>query len=151
MKFKFNDFIVYSEQKTVLLEEKIAAPQKIERGKTTNFEWENKTKEITIFDALDLLDKKEGEYYKVIDNLFDFIDFVEILKAHAGNKLDIEKEYKFNKFFAKFTQKDRKKYISIHFKNYSYKLYFDQFEAMTLAAKFSKILGRVEPWQEQEV
>ena len=129
MEFKFNNFIVYTKQKTVLLEEKIAAPQKIERGKTTNFEWENKTKEITIFDALDLLDKKEGEYYRVINDLFDFIDLVEILKAHAGNKLDIEKEYKFNKFFAKFAQKDRKKYISIHFKNYSYKLYFDQFEA----------------------
>jgi len=150
MVFKFNNFIVYTEQKTVLLEEKIAAPQKIERGKTTNFEWENKTKEITIFNGLNLVEKKDNNYYRVINDLFDFIDFVEILKAHAGNKLDIEKEYKFNKFFAKFTQKNGKKYISIHFKNYSYKLYFDQFEAMALAAKFSKILGRVEPWQEQE-
>ncbi len=151
MKFKIGDFIVLTNKKIEVLQDKIATPKEISSGKPSAYVWKHKTREFTAFSGLNLLEKKDGKYYRVISDLFDFIDLIEILKAFSSNKLDTSKEYKINdKFTATTAQKDGNISLSIHFKNYSYKLYLDKFECSSLAAKFSKVLQRCEAWQEQQ-
>jgi len=149
MKFKIGDFIVYTEKKTEELSEQIAVPTKLSSGKPSEYKWQYKTRDIMVFDGLNFLEKKDGKYYRVITDLFEFIDLIELLKAFTGNKLDTSKTYQIgDSFTAKTAQKDGNISLSIHFKNYSYKLYLDKFECASYAAKFGKILQRCEAWQE---
>lgn len=151
MRFKIGDFIVFTEKKTEQLNEQIAVPTNLNAGKPSEYKWQYKTRDVNVFWGLSLLEKKDGKYYQVIDDLFDFIDLVEILRAFNGNKLDTKKIYQISdKFTAQTAQKNGSMSLSIHFKNYSYTLYLDKFECSSLAAKFTKILQRCEPWQERE-
>jgi len=156
MKFKIDDFIIYLEKKKEILDENdlIAKPKKLSysQSKIELYELVPRTREFTVFSHLSFLEKEDGKYYSVISDLFVFIDLVEVLKACSAKKLQQEKEYSFSdKFTAKITQKDKNIYLKIHFKNYSNSLYLDKFECSSLAAKFSKILQKCEPWQESEV
>ena len=155
MRFDIGDFRVYTKKEVEELYETYLKPvikpdfdsQYIK--KSDKYIEVNKTREFTVFDGLNLLEKKDDKYYRVISDLFDFIDLIEILKAFAANKLDTEKIYNINnKFTAKVAQKDKKTSLSLHFKNYSYKLYLDKFECSSLAAKFSKILSKCEAFQD---
>lgn len=151
MQFNIGDFIVYTEKKTEELSEQIAVPTKLSSGKPSEYKWQYKTRDLTIFKRLNFLEKKDNKYYRVISDLFDFIDLIEILKAFTGNKLDTSKTYQIgDSFTAKTASKNGNMSLSIHFKNYSYKLYLDKFECSSLAAKFGKILQRCEAWQESE-
>jgi len=149
MQFDIGDFRVHTERKTEQLNDKIVVPTSLKSGKPSEYTWEYKTRDITVFDGLNLLEKKDNKYYRVISDLFDFIDLIEILKTFNGNKLDTGKEYQVNdSFTAKTASKDSKMSLKIHFKNYSYSLFLDKFECSSLAAKFGKILQRCEAWQE---
>lgn len=151
MKFKIGDFTVLTTKKEDILDTFIFIPTAIVDEKPGEYEQRYKTKEFTIFDGLNLLEKSDGKNYNVISDLFDFIDLIEVLKAFNGNKLDTDKEYQISdSFIAKTASAKGKMSLSIHFKNYSYKLYLDKFECSSLAAKFSKILQRCEVWQDQD-
>jgi hypothetical protein len=149
MQFDIGDFIIFTEKKTEQLEEQIAVPTSLKNGKPSEYKWQHKTRDLTVFSELIFLEKKDDKYYKVIDNLFDFIDLIELFKAFNSNKLDTDKDYKINdSFTAKTASKNNKISLKIHFKNFSYSLYLDKFECSSLAAKFGKILQRCEAWQE---
>jgi len=151
MRFYIDDFIVYTNKKAETLGEQIIVPTSIRSGKPSKYEWRDKTRDFTAFNSLSFLEKEEKKYYYVISDVFVFIDLIEVLKAFSGNKLNTEKEYNLsNKFTAKIAQKDGDITLKIHFKNYSNSLYLDKFECSSLAAKFSKILQKCEPWQKQE-
>ena len=152
MKFKINDFIVYTKKMQEELQETYLKPifNYSNSKKPDSYIEVPKKREFIVFNSLSLREKKDKKYYQVINDLFDFIDLIELLKAFSSKKLDVEKEYNINnKAAVKITQKDGKKYLSIHFTNYSYILYLDKFECTSYAAKFSKILSRCEAWQEQ--
>ena len=152
MQFKIGDFRFYTKKITEQSNEQIAIPTTIKFGKPTEYEMQYKTREITVFSALALLEKEDGKYYKVIDDVFELIDFIELLKAFIGNKLITKKTYKIgDSFTATTATKNGNMSLSILFTGYSSKLYLDKFECSSLAAKFSKILQRCEAWQEQEV
>ena len=149
MQFNIGDFRVYTEKKTELLSDKIAVPTKLNNGKPSEYTWEHKSRDLIVFDRLNLLEKDDGKYYKVIDNLFDFIDLIELLKGYISNKLETKKEYSINDHFtAEVVSHDGKTRLKIHFKNYSYSLFLDKFECSSLAAKFGKILQRCEAWED---
>ena len=152
MTFEFNDFRVYTTNAQEQLEETYFKPYFSKYGsKPEGYKETHKVREFTVFDGLNFKEESDKKFYRVIDDIFDFIDLIEILKAFTGNKLDIEKTYNpNNKFTAKIVQKNQKISLSIHFTNYSNKLYLDKFEANSLSAKFSKILSRCEPWQEPQ-
>ena len=152
MQFKIGDFRFYTKKITEQSNEQIAIPTTIKFGKPTEYEMQYKTREITVFSALALLEKEDGKYYQVIDDIFEVIDLIELLKAFSSNKLDTTKTYKIgNSFTAKIASKNGNMSLSILFAGYSYKLYLDKFECNSLSAKFSKILQRCEAWQELEV
>jgi len=151
LKFKINDFIVYTKKVKIETDEKYPKPVKLSysRSKVEEYDWAYKTREFSVFNGLGLLEKQENKYYEVIDDLFDFIDLVEVLKAFSSNKLNTNKEYNINnKFTAKTAQKNGDITLKILFTNYSYSLFLDKFECSSLAAKFLKILARCEAWQE---
>jgi len=151
MRFNIGDFRVYTDKETEQLNEQIAVPTSLKSGKPSEYKWQHKTREITVFSGLNLLEKKEGKYYRVISDIFEIIDLMELLKAFNGNKLDTTKTYKIGKSFtAKTASKEGNMSLSILFTGYSHKLYLDKFECSSLAAKFSKILQRCEAWQELE-
>ncbi|MBD3842458.1 MAG: hypothetical protein IE909_11340 [Campylobacterales bacterium] len=151
MQFDIGDFRVFTSKEIEQLNEQVAMPTSLKNGKPSEYVWQYKTREITVFSGLNLLEKEDGKYYRVINDIFVFIDLIEIFKAFIGNKLDTSKTYQIgDSFTAKTAQKDGNMSLSIHFKNYSYKLYLDKFECSSLAAKFSKILQRCEAWQESE-
>lgn len=151
MQFDIGDFTVYTERKTEQLNEQIAVPTSLKSGKPSEYKWEYKTRDLSIFEGLNLLEKKDGKRYRVISDMFDFIDLIELLKGFNGNKLDTDKEYQISdSFTAKTASKNGKMSLKIHFKNYSYSLFLDKFECSSLAAKFGKILQRCEAWQESE-
>lgn len=151
MKYRIGDFRVITTQKTENLQGKIAVPTAIEGGRVGGYEFKNKTREFTVFQQLNLLEKKDGKYYRVINDIFDFIDLIELLKAFVSNKLELSKEYQISdSFTAKIAQIDGNIRFKIHFKNYTYSLFLTKFECNSLSAKFSKILQRCEAWQEQE-
>jgi hypothetical protein len=149
MIYKIDNFIVVTKEKIVETREKIIAPVDIDVGsrKKLIYAKVNKTKNINIFAGLG----QKGDNRFLIDDLFLFIDFIEVLKAFANNKLNTDKEYNFNdKFTAKVVSKNKIFYLKIRFKKLSFDLFYDKFEATSLSAKFSKILSRCEAWQELE-
>ena len=150
MKFKIGDFIVYTEKVTEELSEKIAVATDVSHsGKPSEYKMRCKTRDLTIFEQLDFLEKKDNTYYRVITDLFEFIDLIELLKAYTSNKLDTSKTYRIGKSFtAKIAQKNSNMCLSIYFTNYSDDLKLDKFECSALAAKFGKILQRCEAWAE---
>ena len=153
MRFDIGDFRVYTKKISEKLDETYYKPifKYSSSSRPDAYEEVNKTREFTAFDGLNLKEKKDNKYYNVINNIFDFIDLIEILKAFAGNRITTNKNYNINdKFEAKIVTKDKKISLFLHFKNYSDNLYLDKFECSSLAAKFSKILSRCEVWQEQD-
>jgi hypothetical protein len=91
--------------------------------------------------------KLEYKGKAVIDDLFELIDLIEILKGFSGNKLTTNKTYFIGDVTAEVVQKDKVNYLLICFKDES-KLYLDKFECSSLAAKLSKATARCEAWQE---
>jgi hypothetical protein len=151
MMFRIDNFVVSTDKKLEKLNEQVLVPYSLTNGKPSDYRREHKFREFTIFNGLNFLEKKDGKYYRVISDLFNFIDLIELLKAFNGNKLNTEKTYQIGtSFTAKTAQKDGNMSLSIHFTNYSYKLYLDKFECSSLAAKFGKILQKCEAWQESE-
>jgi len=152
MRFDIGDFRVYTKKEFEILEETYFKPVfKYNLSRPDGYEEIHKYREFTIFEGLNLLEKKDNKYYRVIDNIFDFIDLIEILKAFSGNKLSTDKIYRINdKFEAKIVTKNKIISLFLYFKNYSYGLFLDKFECSSLAAKFLKILSRCEVWQEQD-
>jgi hypothetical protein len=149
MKYKINDFILVTGKRQETLEEQIAVPTEISYGKAQNYGWKHKTREFTVFEQLNLFQKDEEKYYQVINDLFDFIDFVEILKFFVNNKLDTSKTYQIgNSFTANVIPKDDTIKLKIHFTGWEYSMHFDKFESSSYIAKFSKALQRCELWQE---
>lgn len=156
MEFKIGGFYIRTDIKKLTLDEQIAVPQSIKFGKLADYKWEYKTRDINIFKCLLVKSKNEEEkYYPLINDVFDFIDLIEALKGFSGSKLMFNKEYKPNdKFTAKIVQEDGITRLCITFFSpnyYKFTYYFDKLECSMLAAKFSKVLQRVEAWQEQEV
>lgn len=152
MDFKISNFIVCTEHKQEQLKDQIAAATAIKSGKPSVYEWQHKIREFNIFSALSLLEQKENKYYRVIDDMFEFIDLIEMLKAFNSNRLDTEKTYIIGDSFAsKVVRKDEKYSLKIQFLNHKNILYLDKYECGALAAKFSKILQRCEAWQESGV
>jgi hypothetical protein len=78
-------------------------------------------------------------------DIFDLIEFAEVLKAFNGNKMDTSRLYDFSFFTAKIKSEDQKVTLSIMIKSFS-NLYFkfDKLEAQILAAKISKVLSKLE-------
>lgn len=150
MTFKIDNYTVVIESKQQNLKEQIIAPSSVKNGKPSNYEVVYKTREFFVFSQLGLK-HKDGNKYGVISDIFDLIDFIEMLKSFANNKLDTDKIYKINDVFtAKTAQKDKKISLQITFENWTYSHYFGKFEAASLAAKLSKILSKVEAWQDQQ-
>ncbi len=158
MDFKINDFLVRTEKKEEESYQKIF-DKSSNRNIDSNYKWQKKIREFTVFNILAIRSKKDNQYNKIISNLFNFIDFIEILKAFNNNKLNADKEYQIgNSLIAKIatrttkttktTDKKEEISLSIHFIYLPDILYFDKFECSSLAAKFSKILSRCEAWQE---
>ncbi len=148
MKFEFDNFVVYTETKVIQMRETIIVATGINGSKPSGYVEKQKTKEIIIFKQLNFMDSTENKYYRVLDDIFNFIDFIEIIKSFIGNKLEALELYKFEKFEVNVANKNKKVYLKIHFKNYAESLFLEKYQASTLAAKFSKILQRCEPWQE---
>ena len=161
MRFKFNNFEVNTEQLKIELDELYTKPLELEynNARVRKYELVNKTKQITIFSNLKLFIKSRSYQKIVIDDLFEFIALIEILKAFSANKLDIEKKYREDSFTGEIVQKNKKFYLKIDLTDLEwndfvsdsdsdYVLFLDKFECTSLAAKFSKILSRCEVWQE---
>jgi len=150
MIFKFNNFITVIENEKIELREKVAVAISINNGKPSNYKMLNKTREITVFKILSYLNLEDKKSYRVIDDIFDFIDLIEILKAYAGKRLEKDTIYKLKQFTAKIAFKNDIPKIKITFNNFKNHLLLDKFECSSLAAKFQKITQRCEAWQEQE-
>lgn len=153
MVFNIGDFRVYTKKESEKLDETYYKPifHSTSDKRPRGYKKVNKIREFIIFDRLILLEKRDNEYYRVINDIFDFIDLIEMLKGFAGNRLTLKKKYNINdKFTGEVVTKNKKISLALHFKNYSYNLYLDKFECSSLAAKFSKILSRCEVWQKQK-
>lgn len=145
----FDNFAILLEQKSIKLNEKIAVPQSIKNGKTTDFKLENKTKNITILEAFAYFKNSEEQYIILTKNLFEVIEFIEILKGYSSKKLDPNKEYELAFFSAKIVTKNDIDKLRISFSFDDFLL--DKIECNILAAKIQKTISRCEPWQELEV
>lgn len=151
MRFKIDDFIVITDIEIVELSEEMVVPTEVDKytKKPSGYVLRKKTKEITVFKSISYFDFDDKKYYLVIQDIFVFIDLIEVLKSFVSNKLNLQKEYNLSdKFTAKIAQKNGDITLKIHFKNFSNSLYMDKFECSSLAAKFSKILQRCEAWVE---
>ena len=137
MIFKFNNFAVTTSAGRIQTDEQIAVPNSISNGKPSDYKFEYKTRQIQIFKSLYYRSKK------IVITVFDFIDFIELLKAFNSNKLNSEKTYKFSTYDAKVVSKEKIFYLCLIIPGEK-KLYLDKFEASSLAAKFGKILQKLD-------
>ena len=98
-------------------------------------------------------DGKEFHSYpfkKITSDIFEFIDFIEILKAFSNKKLEKNKEYEFENFKASLRQDKGVSYLYIVIREDEDEFYFDKFKATTTSVKLQKLLARLEVWPEQE-
>ncbi|MEA2011881.1 MAG: hypothetical protein U9O87_02170 [Verrucomicrobiota bacterium] len=140
MTFEFDGYTIATEQINLQLNETYFAPTKIKLGRPGEFVKKHKSKEVTQF---------AGLYYKrniVTENLFYFIDLIEILKAYSNKKLELRKEYKFENFNAKIvsSQKDKTEHLRINFYRGDQRVYYHKFDCMRLSAKMNKVLSKCE-------
>ncbi len=147
MIYSFDNFAIQLKQKSIKLDEEIAVAKSIKNGKITNFKWENKTKNITILKAFAYRKNDDEKYLLLTKNLFEVIEFIEVLKGYASKKLNPIKEYSFSFFSAKISEKNKIEKLRISLKDFD-DLFFDKLECNILVAKFQKTIQRCEPWQE---
>ena len=142
MMYRFNNFTFITDKRIESIGGTVAAPVQISRtgSKVEKYELQEKSRSFNVFMMLGY----DGE--KVIDNDFELIDLIEILKGFTGNKLDVDRTYKFQNFKGGTAQKNGKISLKIDFKNYDKPLFFDKFEAAAIAAKFQKIYSKCEAW-----
>jgi len=97
MTFRFDNYIVCTERKEESLNEQIALPQKIISGKPSNYIWQYKARSFVTFQLFAMRFSTTQKFHNIFNNIFDMIDFIEILKAFSGKKLEQKKEYILNK------------------------------------------------------
>jgi len=148
MTFRFDNYIVYTERKEESLNEQIALPQKIISGKPSNYIWQYKARSFVTFQLFAMRFSTTQKFHNIFNNIFDMIDFIEILKAFSGKKLEQKKEYILNNIKVKVAQKDGVSYLKIMFQYNT--IFLDKFEAITLSSKLNKIISKCEPEQWQE-
>ena len=91
MTFRFDNYIVCTERKEESLNEQIALPQKIISGKPSNYIWQYKTRSFMTFQLFAMRFSTTQKFHEIFNNIFDMIDFIEILKAFSGKKLEQKK------------------------------------------------------------
>jgi hypothetical protein len=131
-----NNFTIVTKSILISTGEEMIVPQSIKNGKPTDFHLKDKKRMIKIFEDISY------NSYMVIDNLFDFIEFIELLKAFSSNKLNTERTYKFKYYEAKIVNKNKIFNLCLYLQKD--KIFLDKFETSSLAAKFSKILQKIE-------
>ena len=126
------------------IDEQIIVPTWIKDGKPSDYVCKWKEKEITVFGGL----RYGYEDRTVIENnLYELIDFIELLKAFSGNKLIQKKTYRINKNIeGRIVTKEGVVSLMLIFFGHE-KNYFEKYECSALAAKLSKVLSRCEPWR----
>ena len=82
-------------------------------------------------------------YREISTNLFDVIDFIELLKSFIGNKLSTEKSYKIANSSAQIKQRHKENFLHFSFK-FGNEIYLDKFECSKLAAKLQKVIQKVD-------
>ncbi len=148
MQFEFNNYVVETRNQTVWLKEERIFVSKLDRnGKPEKYAHKHLTKEIILFDKLYFLEQYDETYYKVIDNIFDFIDYIEILKSFGYRQLVKDKIYNFKNFSAELYEENKKVSLAITFTGFN-TTFYDKITCSLLVSKFQKILSRCEPWQE---
>jgi len=121
------------------LDEKVLVPT--ERG---GKEWKNKEKEIIVFSELCY---GVEERPVIQNNIFQLIDFIELLKAFSSNKLQQKKDYRINEnIVGRIGMKNGFVTLRLDFLHYD-PIRFEKYECSALAAKLSKILSKCEPWR----
>ena len=100
MKYEFNNFVITTEIEKLVLPDQFVAAKSIKNGKPFNYKLIHKTKQITVFESLNI------DNISLISDIFELIDLIEILKAFSSNKLTTDKEYQFNNFSAKLVQEE---------------------------------------------
>ena len=114
----------------------------------------NKKEKLLFFKLFGVDNKNYGKdfhsspFKEITSDIFEFIDFIEILKAFSNKKLEKNKEYKFKNFKASLKQKQGISYVYIVIRKDEF--YFDKFKATTTSVKLQKLLARLEVWPEQE-
>ena len=148
MKFTFDKYIIYTKPYEVeLMEERVVVVQLDNRKKPSAYDFKNKIKEVMIFEKLAFFNKEDDYYYLIIDDVFDFIDYIEILKSFANNKLEKDITYKLKNVTAKIVQKNKKICLLVKHKDIE-PIYYDKYDCSRISAKMLKILSRCEIWQE---
>jgi len=85
---------------------------------------------------------RDSSYVPITTKLFDALDFIELIKAFVGNKLNTDKSYKISNFTAEITQK-KENFLRISF-DFGEVLFLDKFQCMKLSSKLQKVLNKVE-------
>lgn len=151
MKFDLGDFLVYTETKKEEFAEIIAVPTNLSSGKPSDYKWQKKTRDFTVFEKLYFLNESKEKFILVTTDIFEFIDLIEVLKAYSAKRLEDRKVYNLKRFEVKIVKKNDIPKLRISFANVERNILLDRFECSALAAKFSKILQRCESWQEQQL
>ena len=86
---------------------------------------------------------RDSNYAPITTKLFDVLDFIELLKAWVGNKLNVENSYKIANLEAKQTNKTKENFLRISF-DFGEVLFLDKFQCMKLSSKLQKVLNKVE-------
>ena len=116
----------------------------------------NRKGKLLFFKLFGMDNKTDGKEFhsspfkKITSDIFEFIDFIEILKAFSNKKLEKDKEYKFKNFKASLRQDKGVSYLYIVILEDEDEFYFDKFKATTTSVKLQKLLARLEVWPEQE-
>lgn len=139
MTFKFNDFTIETTTNTQVFRTQTIKPQGVKNEKPNNYKIENDYRNYNKLASFLYNDNV------LTKDIFDLIEFTEVLKAFNGNKMDTSRQYDFSFFTAKIKPDEQKVVLSIMIKAFS-NLYFkfDKLEAQILAAKISKVLTKLE-------
>jgi len=84
-------------------------------------------------------------YTPLTEEILDVIEFVEVLKAFAGNKLNTKKQYDLSFFTAKIKncEESNSPVLSIKLSNDTF-ITYDKTEAQILSAKLAKVVAKCE-------
>ena len=131
---KFDNFIII-----------LAVKKEVFNERNVVQDLEGNRKEVFKYRHFTTLHKMNYHNDTIVNDVFEFIEFIETLRAFSSKKLRPKENYKFKKFTAQIKHKHEMSYLHLVFE--SSDKYLDSFECSMLVSKFSKVLQRCEAWQ----
>ncbi len=136
------DFIIKLDNIEVELDKEIVVPTEVNGNKPSGYVARKQTKTVIYFKYLGFA--TTNDYEILIDDIFECLALIEVLKGYNYNKLSQDVKYDFKSFSAKAVKKDKTTKLRIVFHKVNKTIYISKVHCIILATQINKLIHKCE-------